>query len=286
MSRPPEQELGQFIPLHYHYQMLADTDRTEAFRQAIQLKVRPGDRVVDLGSGTGFLSFLAAQAGAQVQGIERLPALVAASRQFLANNGVAEQVQIVQADAHHWLPDEPVDLVVCEMLHSALLREHQLQVVSLFCQGHYQRFGYVPKLIPEYSLLAVQLVQQNYQFSGYQAAIPLFQSAYAQTDTLACTEPQLYQQLDYRQAPPDKFEARLEFELNHSHFNALRFITKNILAIAADPEPVCIDWHNQYLLLPLQPPAASGQRGLLSFEYRAGDSLEALQQAIAFRWLY
>ena len=55
--------LGQFIPLHYHHNMLMDQNRMHAFKSAIAYAVKPGAKVLEPGGGTGVLScFAAAQA--------------------------------------------------------------------------------------------------------------------------------------------------------------------------------------------------------------------------------
>jgi protein arginine N-methyltransferase 1 len=50
--------------LDEHRQMLADPNRLDALDRAVRAVVRPGDIVVDLGSGTGILGLMACRAGA------------------------------------------------------------------------------------------------------------------------------------------------------------------------------------------------------------------------------
>ena len=109
---PEELLLGQFIPLHYHFNMLRDQTRMVPFREAIELTVPDGATVLELGGGTGVLSWFAAQKARQVWCVERNPALVRASRSFLRSNLNGERVTVVQADAMNYLPPEPVDVVI------------------------------------------------------------------------------------------------------------------------------------------------------------------------------
>ena len=156
-----DDELGQFIPLHYHGQMLADERRMAPFHEAIDRLVPLGSHVVDLGGGTGIMSFLAAKRARRVTLVERLPHVAAAARRLLLANGASDKVTVVQADARRFVPQEAADVVICEMLHAALLREKQIQILECFKAHHQARFGRrVPRIIPEATLLAVQPVFQ------------------------------------------------------------------------------------------------------------------------------
>ncbi|MDB5052703.1 MAG: hypothetical protein JWM44_753 [Bacilli bacterium] len=283
MSQAETNEMGQYIPLHYHYQMLSDVARMSAFRTAIEHSVTPQHRVVELGSGTGVMSFFAARQGARVWAVEANPAMVSASRKFLSENGVSSRVDVFEADASNWLPPEPVDLVICEMLHSALLLEKQLQVIAAFRDAHYARFGKTPRMLPEATLLGVQPVWQCYEFEGYRASVPLFQSPYAMIeDCRDCGDPVVYKIVDYDTAQVEVIEAEVLCPIQQAvNVNALRFITKNVLALDNSTGHT-IDWHSQHLVLPLHQvlQLQAGQTMRVRFRYRPGDLIETLASAI------
>ncbi len=109
MPAPTDQlEPGQYIPLHYHYNMLNDTARMSGFESAIAQVVRPGSEVLELGGGTGVLSCLAAKRGAHVRCVEPNPEVVATARHILSLNGYSERVDVIEADADRYLPPIPV----------------------------------------------------------------------------------------------------------------------------------------------------------------------------------
>jgi len=276
-------QLGQFIPLHYHFQMLSDTHRTEYFKNAIEQVVKPHHKVVELGTGTGIMSFFAAQQGAMVWAVEYNPSLVEASSKFLTENGVDDRVTVVEADAGSWLPPEPVDVVICEMLHSALLREKQVQVIAAFRKAHLKRFGTIPIMIPTATLLGVQPVQQQYHFYGYHAPIPLFQSPYfTAEDCQSDIEPVVYKTIDYDNAIEESYYSQVDFSFTEKgEVNALRFITKNLLSFDTHNGQT-VDWHSQHLVIPL-PASLSIQEGQtlrVQFDYIPGDSIETLTENV------
>jgi predicted RNA methylase len=278
--------LGQFIPVHYHHHMLGDEARTSAFKAALQEVVPAGGRVLELGSGTAILSFFAAQRAASVSGVEYNPELVELSRTLLEKNGVADRVTIIQADAHEYCPTEPVDVVICEMLHSALLREKQLSVIDRFKKNYLQRFSTLPRFLPEATILGAQPLSHNYDYLGYRAAVPVFQDAATPSDrSIALAPARSYAVLDYAQDLSGRIAASLNFQISEEcEVNAVRFITRNLLVIGQGGHPG-IDWHNQHLVLPLNEPvrAPAGCNIEVTFSYQSGAGLDALAQDLRCR---
>ncbi|MDQ1653656.1 MAG: hypothetical protein QOI35_2856 [Cryptosporangiaceae bacterium] len=270
------------IPIQYHAQMLADEHRMTSFEEAINEVVKPGMRVVDLGTGTGVLSYFAARRGATVTAVEREPGVFAVARAALAHTEYRDAVQLVHADARDFVPEEPADVVVCEMLHVGLLRERQIEVIGAFKDGYRKRFGSLPRFLPEACVQAVQPVQQDFTYHGYTVPAPQFQDAFAvQPRTLEVAEPQVFQQFFYGDDLPTECAADLEFEVSRAGtLNAIRIVTKNLLAIRAQ-QPGSIDWLMGYLILPLAVPlqVVEGQPVRLSFHYQPGDELDVTMRS-------
>jgi protein arginine N-methyltransferase 1 len=109
-----------------HRLMLADRRRTNAFKAAISQCIKPGDRVVDIGAGTGILSLFACRAGAEkVYAIEST-AMVSLARKFAEENGYADRVSFIHAHSLEARLPEKVDAVVSETLGHGGLEENIL----------------------------------------------------------------------------------------------------------------------------------------------------------------
>jgi len=282
---PPsaDHELGQFIPLHYHFNMLNDVARTGGFEEAIGHAVRPGARVLELGGGTGVLSFFAARTAERVWCVERNPDVARETRRLLALNGCADIVEVVEADAAEYVPPQPVDVVVCEMLHVTLLVEKQVPVMTAFKEHYLAAFGPpLPRFIPEAVLQAVQPLQQSFDFHGYVAPTMHFQDGAAeQPRTSELGEPVVYQTLDIAQAIAPRIAWRGQLEIARpGTLNAVRFITKNLLAIIP-AQRRSVDWLMNYLVVPLETAldVRAGDTVELAFEYAFGDPLSSLKPA-------
>ena len=160
--------LGANIPLIYHHAMLLDQQRMKGFRDAIAQIVPEGGTVLELGGGSGVLSFFAAQKAAKVYCVERIPANAQAARSFLAQNPNGNRVEVICADAFEYLPPEPVDVVICEMLHVAMVREQQIEVIEAFKARYRAKFGEkLPRFIPEAFIQGIQAINYSFNFYGY-----------------------------------------------------------------------------------------------------------------------
>ena len=280
-------ELGQFIPLHYHHNMLNDASRMGGFKKAIDLMVKPGAKVLELGGGTGVQSFFAAQKAQKVYYVERNPELVNAARNLLAQNSNGDKVEIVQADAMRYLPPEPVDVVICEMLHTGLLREKQMPMIDSFKKRYLEKFGGpLPIFIPEASIQAIQPLQQNFYFEDFFAPTILFQDPYStQERSKSLGDPEVFQLLSYEEpfSQTCAFDGEIRIT-EDGQLNALRLITKNVLAIDMATYST-VDWHTQYIVFPLTEPlkVAKGDHVAICFSYQGGAPLSALSDSLQVR---
>ncbi|MES2024463.1 MAG: methyltransferase domain-containing protein [Pseudomonadota bacterium] len=282
--------LGQFIPVHYHHNMLMDNRRMSGFKAAINHLVAPGAKVLELGGGTGVLSWFAAAKAEKVWCVEYNPDLVAEAKRFLAHNVNGDKVEVIQGDAFEYLPPEPVDVVICEMIHVAMLREKQVQVIESFKQRYLEKFGGpLPIFIPEAMIMAVQPLQQDYCFEGYNAPIVQFQEpTFIQQNSVELAQPSVYSILDFTQPVNAQIAWEGVFAIEHAGtVNALRFVTKNILAVVMQ-QSTTVDWLNHYLVLPLAEPVAvkAGDQLYVSFAYNAGGSIPSLQASIRANHLH
>ena len=110
-----------------HARMLHDTRRTSDYVAAVMAAVRPGDVVLDLGTGSGVLAVAAARAGARrVYAVEATDIAEVADRVFAAN-GVQERVTLIPGWSRQVELPEPADVLVAEVIGSEPLAEEILE---------------------------------------------------------------------------------------------------------------------------------------------------------------
>jgi predicted RNA methylase len=142
---------------------LYDTQRVLYFEHAIQQTVRPGDIVVDAGSGTGVLGMLAVRAGAaKVYCIELNDEYVEVIRHNAIQNGMADKITALAGDATTIRLPEKVDVIISEVMSAGFFYEPQLQILQ-----HLRQFlkpgG---RVVPEGMDNFVELINAQQEFYG------------------------------------------------------------------------------------------------------------------------
>jgi SAM-dependent methyltransferase len=100
--------------LRFHLDLLLDRSRLDLFRRAIAAAVRPGDTVLDLGAGSGILSFFACRAGARkVYAIESGPE-VELARVLAERNDSAGRIEVIEARSQRVTLPKPADVAVSD----------------------------------------------------------------------------------------------------------------------------------------------------------------------------
>ncbi len=119
-----------FATLGSQRNMLRDRARNDAFLRAIRKVVRPGDTVVDVGTGTGLLAMAAAASGAErVFAIER-SAIVHTARSLIEANGLADRIELFHGDAADFSADIQADVIVSEWIGHFLIVENMYPAFS------------------------------------------------------------------------------------------------------------------------------------------------------------
>lgn len=113
-----------------HIAMLNDRQRVTSFLAAVRQVVRPGDVVVDIGTGTGVLAIAAAQAGAaRVYAVEATGIGKLAAANFRAN-GFEDRITLVTGWSMNVELPERADVLVSEIIGSHPFGERVIEVTA------------------------------------------------------------------------------------------------------------------------------------------------------------
>jgi protein arginine N-methyltransferase 1 len=119
------------INVENHHAMLRDYVRMAAYRRAIEKAVKPDTIAMDLGCGSGILSFFTAKAGAKkVYAIERRSDIILLASELAKANGLDGQIEFIEGSSSHINEDKlspKPDLLVAEILGNGILEENVLE---------------------------------------------------------------------------------------------------------------------------------------------------------------
>ena len=121
----------------WHFPVLQNVERTHFYRRAIATGVFQGAHVIDIGSGTGLLAMMAANAGAgHVTTCEKVKAVAECAAEIIAANWAPDirRINVVPLLSNKLVVGEqlpaPADVIVSEILDCGLLGEGMLPATA------------------------------------------------------------------------------------------------------------------------------------------------------------
>ncbi|WP_160296926.1 50S ribosomal protein L11 methyltransferase [Sphingomonas sp. ERG5] len=115
---------------NWHFTIVADAGRNAAYDVALRRAIKPGMRVLEIGTGTGILAMMAARAGAaEVVTCEMNPVIASAARGIIETNGYGDVVRVFSGHSDKLALAElggRADLLVSEIVSNNLLGEEVL----------------------------------------------------------------------------------------------------------------------------------------------------------------
>ena len=118
----------QFAGVHEQEKMLADDVRFDAYRRAVEKHIQPGDTVVDVGTGSGVLSFLAAtRKPRKIYAIDHSNFIDVAT--FIAQKNAIPNIEFHQVHSSKFDPPGKVDVILHEQIGSGLFNENMVETL-------------------------------------------------------------------------------------------------------------------------------------------------------------
>ncbi len=118
----------------WHFPMMNNAPRNSLYDEAIR-RVVPGRSVLDIGTGSGLLSMMAARAGAKwVVSCDGIPWIAAKATEVVAANGLSDRIKIFAKRSNDLRigPDlkARAEVLVMEVFGTAVINEHVIPTVT------------------------------------------------------------------------------------------------------------------------------------------------------------
>ena len=116
----------EFGALYEHEKMLADSVRTDTYKRAIQKYIGTEDVVLDLGTGSGILSFFAAKQNAKkIYAIDHSNFIEIAQK--IAKHNNLQNIEFVQTNSRDFQTKVKFDVIIHEQIGDYLFNENMIE---------------------------------------------------------------------------------------------------------------------------------------------------------------
>jgi ribosomal protein L11 methyltransferase PrmA len=272
--------LNIWSDVEYVYRCLADGERTLAFREAIRAAVKPGNVVLDLGTGSGIMALFAAEAGAgKVYAAEIGEYLYRAAAQTFAQSEYASRFTLIRQNALDLALSqiEKPDVVLCEMITTGLISEMHGPVLNAL-----KRAAIIDdqtRLIPAGLSTSVSLVSTDFQFYGMRLEFPIFLDYFTRALPRSCeflSLPKEAQSVQFGRAFSEDIEVEERVIVNRSgRLNGLRLDSATSFPNGASLG-TCVSYCQPVILPVAEAEVREGQAVTVHLKYSMGAGFDGL----------
>ena len=251
----------KFKTTPYHFDLLKDQDRLAGFYNAICEYDSAKTLAYDLGCGSGVLSYFLSLYFEEVISLEANSKTARYAKDNLAN---FDNVSVINSDVLDYSFTKKADLIVCEMMDTALIDEEQVPVIN-----HAKKFlkedgEIIPKGIINTAEL-VNLKRDNVHWDEENESYESFSA------------PQVYSSFDFLDDISLNFEQAISFEVKMDRIvNGLKITTFTKLNdnMICGPTPML----NPPLLIPLKKRSVKRNDFInVKLKYIMGKGIESIE---------
>ena len=253
----------KFKTTKYHFDLLNDQERVSAFFEAIDEYNGKTELAYDLGCGSGVLSYFLSSYFDEVISLEMNESAFDCAKENLAD---FDNIKIINSDVLDYDFAKKADLIVCEMMDTALIDEEQIPVLN-----HAKRFlKENGSIIPKGVINSCELVNMRREYIHWDegAVYEVF------SDSV------MYSQFDFSDEINPKFEATFSIKAKKDGFiNGLKITTFTKLNdnIICGPTPML----NPPLLIPLEKQFVKSNEFInVKLKYIMGNGIESIETYI------
>lgn len=197
----------KFLTTPYHFNLLNDKSRISVFYEAINEFFKDKNNsdnitVFDIGSGSGILTYFLKDKSANIIAIEKDEKTFEVLKENLKD---FKNVKLINSDILDLDFNEKADLIICEMLDTALIDEEQVSSINHIHNYLNKDF----QIIPEGVINIAELVFTDREYIHYEDDT-------VKNNYITLSDSVNYLNIDFRKKINPNFKDILEFKLNKS----------------------------------------------------------------------
>ena len=253
----------KFKVTNYHLDLLNDHERVSAFFEAIKEYDGKTALAYDLGCGSGIMSYFLSAYFDEVISLEVSNSSFKCAKENLGDLG---NVEVINTDILDYDFTKKADLIVCEMMDTALIDEEQIPVLN-YAKQFLKDDG---TIIPKGIVNSCELVDMEREYVHWDEN--------ANYDVLS--SPAIYSQIDFSEDINPNFEVTISLNAKKEGVaNGLKITTFTKLSddIICGPTPML----NPPLLIPLEKQSVKANDFInVKLKYIMGEGIESIETDI------